>query len=104
MPSQKGRTMAKSIEKEILKVALYDGLNEPDKLLWIKLWLLFGDEEVQTTRQELAELVNEKLFAFLMRYKNLRWVGAIKTKKLRGDGPGVKGSVLQVVHPKHWVK
>lgn len=92
--------------EEILRVATYRDLNESCRLLWIKLWLLLGEDEIITTRPKLAELVNENLYAFLIRYKLLRRSGAIWTSAIYGSGKerGATGIRFQVSHPDKWIK
>lgn len=96
--------MAKDREKEILQVSLCGNLNESCRLLWIKLWLLFGDQEVKTSRPELCQATKEKLSAFLQRYKRLRKAKAIVTRATYGGKPGAKGIMLKVIPPHNWAK
>ena len=95
--------MSQNKEDEILRVAMYGGLNESSRLLWIKLWLLFGDREFQITRPELAKIVDENVNTFFIRYKNLKKIKAMKTTRKFTNRRGAEGVIVQIMPPSSWI-
>ena len=82
----------------------YGGLNSSNKLLWIKLYLMYGYDYFSGSYEEMAKEVNSKRYTVRAQIWLLKEVGAIETEDYYySDGQrGQAGQTFRLIDPKGW--
>jgi len=86
------------------EVIFYNGLNSSTKLLWIKLYLMYGYDHFSGSYEEMAEEVHSKRYTVRAQTWILKEAGAIETEDYyHSDGQnGQAGQTFRLIDPKKW--
>ena len=70
---------------------------------WVRLAILYGFEEVDTTTPKIAEDMLENYNTVKKYLQELRRAGAVQMRGRYAKGSvGSRGVVMRVIHPFHW--
>jgi len=81
----------------------YNGLNSSAKLLWIKLYLMYGYDHFSGAYEEMAGEVDVKKFTVRAQIAKLKDVNAIDVTAFFEKGAqGQSGNTYRLIDPKDW--